>query len=137
MNRKKYLLDTNICIYWLRNRQDVEKRIDSVGLGNCAISEITVAELKVGEVLGRKLGTKQRRDVSELLSKVEVIPISDAIDFFAEEKVRLRLAGTPADDNFDLLIGCTSVVNGMVMVTQNVKDFKNIKGIQIQNWIDG
>jgi tRNA(fMet)-specific endonuclease VapC len=40
------------------------------------------------------------------------------------------------DNNFDLLIACTSVVNGMVMVTENVKDFKNIKGIQIENWIE-
>ena len=40
-----YLLDTNICIFLLRGKYDVDKKIDSVGLENCAISEITVAEL--------------------------------------------------------------------------------------------
>ncbi len=54
---------------------------------------------------------------------------------FASEKARLRLSGTPADDNFDLLIGCTAITYGMVMVTENVKDFQNFTGIQIENWI--
>ena len=39
------------------------------------------------------------------------------------------------DDDFDLLIGCTAIVNGMMMVTENIKDFKNLKGIQLENWI--
>lgn len=45
---KKYLLDTNICIFLLRGKYDVDKKIDQVGLENCCISEITVAELKYG-----------------------------------------------------------------------------------------
>ena len=136
MAKTKYLLDTNICIYWLRNRHGIDKRIDTIGFERCAISEITVAELKVGEVLGRKFDMKHQRMVNDLLKKIYLLPISDVIDYFAEEKVRLRLAGTPADDNFDLLIGCTSVVNKMIMVTENIKDFKNINGIKIENWID-
>ena len=53
----------------------------------------------------------------------------------AEEKVRLRLCGTPLDDDFDLLIGCTALSKGMTMVTENLKDFKRLKGIKIENWI--
>ncbi|WP_288909981.1 PIN domain-containing protein [uncultured Bacteroides sp.] len=51
---KKYLLDTNICIFLLRGKYDVDKKIDQVGLENCCISEITVAELKYGAELGSK-----------------------------------------------------------------------------------
>ena len=54
---------------------------------------------------------------------------------FASEKARLRLAGTPMEDNFDLLIGCPSVIHRMVMVTENLKDFKNISNIRLENWI--
>ena len=54
---------------------------------------------------------------------------------FASEKARLRLAVTPMEDNFDLLIGCTSVIHRMVMVTENLKDFKNISNIRLENWI--
>lgn len=46
-----------------------------------------------------------------------------------------QAARTPTEDNFDLLIGCTALVFDMVMVTENVKDFKNLAGIQIENWI--
>lgn len=73
--------------------------------------------------------------LAEFLAAINVLPIIDVLDLFASEKARLRLAGTPADDNFDLLIGCTSVYYGMVMVTENVKDFKNIGNIRIDNWI--
>ena len=55
---------------------------------------------------------------------------------FATEKARLRIAGTPMDDNFDLLIGCTALVYDMVMVTENLKDFQNINHIQLENWIE-
>lgn len=134
--KRQYLLDTNICIFWLRGKNDIDKKIDVVGFDNCAISEITLAELKVGAILGRKLDHKSSHGVDELLSKVKVIPITGSIDLFAEEKVRLRTAGTPLDDNFDLLIGCTAVTNKMVMVTENIKDFKNIKNIKIENWIE-
>jgi len=54
---------------------------------------------------------------------------------YAEEKARLALAGTPTGE-FDLLIGCTAVAKKMIMVTENVKDFQNIKDIQIENWIE-
>lgn len=45
---KKYLLDTNICVYFLNGKFDLETKIEEVGLENCVISEITIAELKYG-----------------------------------------------------------------------------------------
>lgn len=65
-----------------------------------------------------------------------MLPITEALDLFASEKVRLRLAGTPAEDNFDLLIGCSAITHGMIMVTENTKDFKNLSKIRLQNWIE-
>ncbi len=132
---KKYLLDTNICIHWLRNKFDIDKKINEVGFENCCISEITVAELKVGMKLGRRKGVKHKQDLSSLFSVIPIIPISSAIDLYAEEKVRLRLAGTPADDDFDLLIGCSSVAEDLTLVTENINDFKRINNIKIENWV--
>lgn len=110
--------------------------LDKVGLENCYISEITEAELKYGAELGRRKGLKQRIQILEnLFTTVQILPISKAIDLFASEKARLRLAGTPADDDFDLLIGCTAIVHNMTMVTENIKDFKNLSGIKLENWI--
>lgn len=61
--------------------------------------------------------------------------MADAIDLAAKEKIRLRLAGTPCDDNFDLLIACTSMVYDFVCVTDNTKHFEKFKGIRLENWI--
>lgn len=131
-----YLLDTNICIFLLRGKYDVDKKIDSVGLGNCAISEITVAELKYGATLGKKMNIQSRnQNLDEFLNNIKILPMYDAIDLYAEEKSRLRLNGTPVDDDFDLLIGCTSIVNNLTLVTDNTDDFKRIKDIKMENWI--
>lgn len=134
---KKYLLDTNICIFLLRGKYEIDKKINRVGLDNCYISEITVAELKYGAELGRRQGLHHRvQDLDEFISSIHVMPITEVLDLFASEKVRLRLAGTPAEDNFDLLIGCTAIMHKMVMVTENLKDFKNFSGIELENWIE-
>lgn len=131
-----YLLDTNICVFLLRGKCDVNKAIARVGSNNCHISELTVMELKYGaELLFQRDGIDQRDQLNEMLNSVDILPIDNAIDMAASEKARLRLKGTPIDDDFDLLIGCTAVANGMTMVTENTSDFKNLTGIKLENWI--
>ncbi len=133
----RYLLDTNICVYWLRNKYGISNKLKEVGLDNCAISEITMAELKYGEEVARRKGYLYKPQLlDELFLRIAVIPISEAIDFYAEEKARLRLAGLPNGDDFDLLIASTAVCNDMTLVTENVKDFKNVEGLDIANWVD-
>ena len=73
--------------------------------------------------------------MKEFFDAITIIPVSPILDRYAEEKARLTLTGTPTGE-FDLLIGCTAVAEKMIMVTENVDDFKNIKGIQIENWIE-
>lgn len=135
---KRYLLDTNICIAILRRDSHIREIISHIEMNQCYISEITLIELKVGAILGKARSTQGKyvdQQLEKFLTCVTILPISSVIDFFAEEKVRLQLLGTPAHNNFDLLIGCTAVINQMVMVTDNIKDFKNIKDIEIENWI--
>jgi len=137
MNQQSYLLDTNICAFYLRGKFDVDQRIDKVGWENCYISEITMLELKMGvELSMQKDGIDRSQQLNEFLSDIQILPIYDAIDIAAHEKIRLRLAGTPCDDNFDLLIACTAIANEMVCVTDNIKDFHRFQGIRIENWIN-
>ncbi len=135
---KRYLLDTNICIAILRKEPNMAKVVSQIDFSQCYVSEITVIELKIGEILGKAKAPQGKfvdQHIEAFISNLTIIPISTSIDFFAEEKVRLQLAGTPAHNNFDLLIGCTAVTNDLIMVTDNIKDFKNIKGIKIENWL--
>jgi len=136
MSKKSYLLDTNICAFYLRGKYDVDKRIDEVGWDNCFISEITMLELKMGAELSKQRdGIDRFKQLNEFFSDIRVLPVTDAIDFAAQEKIRLRLAGTPCDDNFDLLIACTAISNDMICVTDNTKDFYRFKDIKLENWI--
>jgi len=93
-------------------------------------------ELKVGaQITLQKDGINQEKKLSYLFDAVDIIPISDVYDYAAKEKARLRLIGKPIGDDFDLLIGCSAVVNNLIMVTENIKHFKNIEGIVLENWV--
>lgn len=128
----QYLLDTNICIYYLKNLFQIEKKIKEVELENCFISEITVAELKFGASNSSKKASN-KQVINKFIDASQIVPIITCLDFYADEKARLRQLGTPLDE-FDLLIGCSAVVNEMVLVTNNEKHFTRIQGIQVENW---
>lgn len=133
----KYLLDTNICIHLFQNKFGIKEKIREIGLCNCAISQLTVAELLVGiEYTLQKTGRDHYQQLYLLISEVEVFPIDSTIEYAAKEMARLQLAGTPINDMIDAIIASTAVVNNMTMVTENVRHFKNISGIQLENWID-
>jgi tRNA(fMet)-specific endonuclease VapC len=137
MNQSLYLLDTNICIFYLRGKYDIDQLIDKVGWENCYISEITELELKMGiEFSMQRDGIDRSRQLNQFLSDIKILPIYGAIDIAASEKIRLRLAGTPCDDNFDLLIACSAIANNMVCVTDNTKDFHRFRNIRLENWVD-
>jgi tRNA(fMet)-specific endonuclease VapC len=136
MKAAGYVLDTNICAFYLRGRYNIDKYIDRVGWDNCYISEVTELELKFGvELLLQKEGVDKSVELNRFLNAIRILPMADAVDFAAKEKIRLRLAGTPCDDNFDLLIGCTSIVYDFVCVTDNTKHFEKFNGIRLENWI--
>lgn len=130
---KQYLLDSNICIYFLNDQFGIKTKIEEVGDEACFISEITLAELKFGAE-NSSSKAKNRQRVEQLASQFATIPISEVLDVYAREKARLRQAGTPVDD-FDLLIGATAVHHQMVMVSRNVKHLSRIDGIELENWV--
>ena len=131
---KKYLLDTNICIYFIKGKFDLKERFLSIDRESRFISEITLAELKFG-VQNSEVPSKNRKALDNFLTGVQILPIFNALDLYAVEKARLRKKGQPIDD-FDLLIGVSAIANGMIMVTNNESHFKRINEIQIENWAD-
>lgn len=107
-------------------------KIVSVGIDNCFISEITVAELKFGAANSEKI--KQNKDtVENFISLFSVIPVLDSLDIYASEKTRLKKTGKLVDD-FDLLIGSTAITNDLILVTNNKEHFSRLNNIKIVNW---
>lgn len=129
---KKYLLDTNICAYFLNGKFNLEAKIDEVGFENCFISEITIAELKYG--VEKSTQKEKNRKILEVFQKTfDVIPIFPSLDVYAKEKARLKTKGKILDD-FDLLIGATAIFNSLTFVTKNVSDFNRLENIDIEDW---
>jgi tRNA(fMet)-specific endonuclease VapC len=130
----EYLLDTNICAFYFRDKYKITEKLAKIGLSKCAISEITLAELKYGIEL-----SNYKKENSEKLSIftefVNVIPIQHTISLFAKEKARLKSINKMIDD-FDLLIGTTAVVNNLTMATENIKHLSRIENIKIVNWVE-
>ena len=129
---KKYLLDTNICIYFIKGLFGLNNKIEEVGVQNCFISEITVAELKYG-IENSKDVEAMRKVVEAFIPKFFVIPVYNSLDIYAKEKAKLRKQGLMIDD-FDILIGSTSVANNMIMVTNNVAHLSRLSNIIIEDW---
>lgn len=136
MSRKRYLIDSNICIMVLRNLYNAEEIFKLIKEEDCYISEITLYELWCGNEIAKlhKKGYREQK-LERFLSYFKILPISEIVKIAAIEKARLQSLGLPLDDDFDLLIACTSVYHGMTMVTDNIRHFKNIRGIKIQDWV--
>ena len=129
----RYLLDTNICIHFFRGRFNLLDKFQEIGLDNCAISEITLAELVYGAE--NSSNPKKNHEIIEnFTDQITVLPIYNSIYKYGKEKATLRKSGIMISD-FDLLIGCTATENDLVMVTENTKEFERISGIKFENWI--
>lgn len=100
----------------MKGKFDLNKKFDKVSPENCFISEITLAELKFG-VENSEKPEKNQKALQDFLTEIKVLPIFHSLNLYAKEKARLRKAGVPVDD-FDLLIGVTSVTHALTMVTQ-------------------
>ena len=93
---------------------------------------MTLAELKFGVEKSEK-PEKNKKALDNFLTGIQVLPIFHSLDLYAKEKARLQKVGTPVDD-FDLLIGVTSVTHKLTMVTNNTNHFKRISGIKLEDW---
>lgn len=134
----QYLLDTNICIHYLKGEYDLKNQVQKAGFDNCYISEIAIAELLYGvenSAPTRYLqNLKMVRDF-ELAFPDQTLPAITGFSIYAKEKARLKRSGRIVSE-FDLLIGATALRYDLTLVTRNTKDFANLAGIQLENWID-
>lgn len=130
----KFLLDTNICVYWLKGNEHIEQKILSVGLDNVALSFVNVSELYYGAYKSQRVDANLSL-IRQLTGQMSVIESDEAIsEMFGDMKATLEKAGTIIDDA-DLFIAACARVHGLTLVTNNVKHFKRIKGLKLENWV--
>jgi tRNA(fMet)-specific endonuclease VapC len=128
-----HLLDTDICIYWLKGAQPILEHVNMLGLNRLAISAITAAELYFGAHNSARVAENLFR-AEAFVHQMTVLPLGDSIlKIFGRIKAELRKQGQPLAD-FDLLIASTALSEGRVLVTNNIQHYARIPGLQLENW---
>ena len=127
----KYLLDTNIIINHLRGKKIIDKTVIEKG---AAISVISYGEILYGAYKSQNKEENLNR-IRILISKLSLQIINldkEIIKIFAQLKSSLELKGQKLDD-FDLLIGATSIANFLTLQTDNIRHFQRIPGLKLNN----
>ena len=91
-----YLLDTNICVHFLRGENRLNEKLAAIGLAQCFVSEITIAELLFGAANSAPAWqARQHQQVAEFreLFAAQVLPVAPALEIFADQKAALRRSG--------------------------------------------
>ena len=130
--KKKYLLDTNICVFCMRGKFEMNRKIALAGIHNCYLSEITVAELYYGAENSDN-PKKTMCETEDFISLFRILPFSKSLHTFGREMAYLKSIGRKIE-NFDMAIGSIALQHKMVMVTDNVDHFGRIRGIEIEDW---
>jgi len=128
-----WILDTDICIYWLKGNKTVEQRAMQAGLDNLQVSFITISELYYGAFKSQR--TKENIQLVKMLEEKMTVIESDSgiCGIFGKLKAQLEKDGTIIDDA-DLFIAASALTLSAVLATNNEKHFKRIKGLKIENW---
>jgi tRNA(fMet)-specific endonuclease VapC len=131
-----YLLDTNICIFLLNQRQGFERivqRLDGLERRQVGLSAITVAELEFGVAASKRQGDNCKR-LERFLVDFEVLPFDrDAAKPYGTLRKILQTQGTPVGP-LDFLIAAHALALKAMLVTNNTNEFLRIPGLAVQNW---
>jgi tRNA(fMet)-specific endonuclease VapC len=129
-----YLLDTDMCIYWLNGRQRVKDKLLAAGWEQIAISVITQAELYYGAYNSSRV-TENLKRADDFVKQLPVFPLGEVtLKRFGALKTQLRQSGQPLPD-FDLLIASVALVENRILVTNNTHHYERIPGLQLENWV--
>ena len=130
----RYMLDTNICSYILKQHPvEVRQRFDEVGSRNIYLSAIVLAELYFGAARHPK-GVVIRREIDDFVSRLTVLPWDEgAADHYGAIRASLEKAGTPMGA-MDMLIAAHARSCKATLVTNNRREFDRIKGLSVVDW---
>lgn len=129
-----YLLDTDTIIHILKGNPAAEANLKRHLHDSIKIGVITLMEAHYGAYKSQKV-TSNLAKIKALENALEIVLIGEEItELFGREKARLEKMGTPLDD-FDLILGCCGLAHNLTLVTNNVRHFKRIEGLQITNWL--
>ncbi len=130
----RYLLDTNACVDYLSGRYlNVITRIQGSSPGDLRLSSVVVAELRYGADRSAHPKANHSR-LDALVEEIESLDFDlGAAAAYGRVRAALEAAGQPIGPN-DMLIAAHAVSRRLTLVTDNVKEFRRVKGLKVENW---
>lgn len=127
------MLDTNICIYVFRNRPPgIRSTFNQRGDQLC-VSSVSLAELIYGAEKSERF-EHNLSVVESFAARLEVLPFDEkAAAHYGQIRASLEQAGTPIGP-YDLMIAGHARSEGLILVTNNTREFKRVDGLRIENW---
>lgn len=129
----KYMLDTNICIYTIKNKPQVVREAFNQHYGQMCISSVTLMEL----IYGAEKSVSPERNlhvVEGFIARLEVLNYgTEAAVQTGQVRAELAKAGTPIGP-YDSMIAAHARSLGLIMVTNNTREFVRINGLRLEDW---
>lgn len=130
----KLMLDTNICIYIIKQKPVIVlKRFLGYQIGEIGISSITLSELRYG-VAKSKYREKNAKALEEFIIPLDIAPFDEvAATAYGDIRANLEKAGTPIGA-MDMIIAAHALSLGIILVTNNTREFSRIPSLEIIDW---
>ncbi|HXF94263.1 MAG TPA: type II toxin-antitoxin system VapC family toxin [Nitrospiraceae bacterium] len=130
----KFMLDTNICIYLIKRQPEaVLDRFASHPVGDVGISVITLAELEYGASKSSN-PSRNREALKQFVLPLEIAAFDrSATITYGKIRALLEERGQPIG-SMDMLIAAHALSLGARLVTNNIKEFKRVPGLRVENW---
>lgn len=130
-----YMLDTNICIFIIKNKPEtVIRKFMECDVGDICISSITYAELVHG-VEKSAAREKNKIALTVFLSEIQIMPFDDtAAQVYGAVKAELQKSGTPIGP-LDTLIAAHAKALDLILVTNNTREFVRVEGLRLEDWV--
>ena len=131
----KFLLDTNICIYLIKQKPpEVLQRFNTNQVGDLGISSITVAELEFG-VQKSQFTHKNQQALEQFLIPLNIVNFDRAAAIiYGDLRATLAKQGTPIG-SLDTLIAAHALSLNVTLITNNVKEFDRVPNLKLDNWV--
>ena len=131
----KYLLDTNIVIYVIKQRPLQVLEVFNRHHGRMAVSSITLAELVHGAEKSSNV-SRNTAVIEDFVSRLAVLPYDDKAAWQCGNiRATLEKLGQPIGIN-DLHIAAHARSNGLTLITNNLREFEKVPGLLLENWVD-
>ena len=128
---KKYLIDSDILIYFLKGKQEVVKRLSQIPIDDLYISRINYTELMYGAYNSTKIDQNLKiiEPFLDSFTVLEFTKVSSLI--FAKEKARLKKSGNIIAD-MDLMIASIALENDCTLISNNIKHFDRVQNLKLE-----